>query len=143
MIIAFCGHRQVEEGEAVCRWLEKVIDVLAREGAEECWFGGKGQFSRCAAETVTKLKTRYPHLRRVLVQAYMNQEGDPLLYDEKMYPPIEDAPLRFAMQRRDRYMALNADVLVTYAKYGWGNSTATKELAQRKGKRVINYPDAP
>ena len=44
MIVAFCGHREVDEGEAVRRWLEKVIDALACEGADECWFGGRGIF---------------------------------------------------------------------------------------------------
>ena len=48
-----------------------------------------------------------------------------------------------AMQQRDRYMALNADVLVMYAVHNFGNSMAIKELAERKGKRVINYPDLP
>jgi len=143
MIVAFCGHRKVDEPAEVARWLDKVVGALVREGAVEFWSGGKGEFSYFGVEAVTALQVKHPHLRRVLVQAYIDQEGDPLMYDEKMYPPLEGVPLRFAMQRRDRYMALNADVVVTYAKYSWGNATAVKELAQRKGKRVINYPDLP
>ena len=143
MIVAFCGHRNVHDTVAVHQWLDQVVKMLVKEGADEFWSGDKGDFSLFGIGAVTSLKWRYTHLRTVLVQAYIDQEADPLFFDEKLYPPLEDVPRRFAMQQRDRYMALNADVLVMYAVHNFGNSMAIKELAERKGKRVINYPDLP
>jgi hypothetical protein len=74
------------------------------------------------------------------VQAYINQEKNPLLHEDSMYPPLENVPKRFAMPRRNRWMAENADVMVTYAVHNFGNAMAIMQYAQRLGKRVINYP---
>lgn len=139
MIVAFCGHRQVEDA-AVWTWLEKVIAALVEEGAVEFWSGDKSEFSRRAARLAAAYR---PRVRTVLVQAYLRQARDAFIYDESLYPPLENVPPRMAMRRRDQYMMENADVLVMYAVYGWGNSARLRNEALRKGKRVINYPDMP
>lgn len=140
MIVAFCGHRQVPDTEKVSAWLQDVIAQLIQEGADDFYFGGKGAFDALAAREVSKFKDRFPFLRRTLVQAYIDQEKDPWLHDDSVYPPLESVPRRFAMPRRDRWMVKQADVLVSYAQYSWGNATAVMEYALRQGMRVLNYP---
>ena len=140
MIVAFCGHREIADEQMVREWLQTVIAQLIAEGASEFWFGGKGKFDAVAADETGKFKAQYPHIRRTLVQAYINQEKNPLLHEDSMYPPLESVPKRFAMPRRNRWMAENADAMVTYAVHNFGNAMAIMQYAQRLGKRVINYP---
>ncbi len=144
MIVAFCGHRSVHDSGEVLDWLDRVVAKLMREGAREFWFGDKGDFDSLANISVTALKfEKYPRVRRTLVKAYLNQPYDPVNFDDTMYPPLENVPYRFALLRRNQYMVVNADVMVTYAIYNHGNAMDIKELAERKGKRVINYPALP
>ena len=139
MIVAFCGHREVQDVDAVCTWLHDVIEQLILEGADMFYFGGKGNFDALAAGEVMKFKAAYPALRSTLVQAYMDQEKLPWLHDDSVYPPLETVPRRFAMHHRDRWMVQQADTVVTYAVYSWGNAMRVMEYAQRQGKRVLNY----
>ena len=143
MIVAFCGNATLLNEKEAEAWTRRTVLALLAEGADTFYVGGKGAFDAMAARVAQQCKRQYPLARVTLVQAYIDQEADPLFFDEKLYPPLEDVPRRFAMQQRDRYMALNADVLVMYAVHNFGNSMAIKELAERKGKRVINYPDLP
>lgn len=143
MIVAFCGHRELFDPPAVKAWLSQVVAAMIEEGAEEFWFGDKGAFDQAALRAVSEKKNALPHLRRTLVKAYLNQAYDPEKFDETMYPPLENAPYRLAMVRRNEYMAMKCDVLVTYAIHNQGNAMRIREFARRKGKRVINYPDLP
>lgn len=144
MIVAFCGHRAVHDNYEVLKWLDQVVASLIRQGADEFWFGNKGAFDQLANISVSALKfERFPRIKRTLVKAYLQQPCDARSFDDSMYPPLENVPPRYAIVRRNRYMALQADVLVTYALYHQGNAMAIKELAERKGKRVINYPALP
>ena len=139
VIIAFCGHREVEDAAAVRTWLQDIFAALLKEGATECWTGGKGAFSSCAADVARQ----FPQLRSTLVKAYLSQDCDPKLYTDSLFPPLEDVPRRFAMHHRDRYMAQHADVLVMYVRHSFGNSMNLRDYALRQGKRVICYPDLP
>ena len=142
MVVAFFGHREVGDEQSVREWLRNVIVQLIAEGANEFFFGGKGRFDSAAAEEVSKLKAQYPYLRRTLVQAYINQERNPLLHDECVYPPLERVPKRYAMLQRNRWMVRRAEVVVTYAQHSYGNTMAILQYARRQGKRTINYPES-
>ena len=56
MIVAFCGHREVQEPENVRKWLVKIVEDLVFEGADCFFIGGYGQFDAMAAGVVLNLK---------------------------------------------------------------------------------------
>lgn len=50
----------------------------------------------------------------------------------------EVAPVRFAIGRRNKWMVEQADYVITHVTHSWGGAAKFKELAEKKGKTVIN-----
>ena len=99
--------------------------------------GGYGDFDLLCAKVIKKLKKQYPHIRSVLVLAYLHQKYDETLYDETEYPPLENVPKPFAILRRNKYMVENADAVVSYVIYSFGGAAQTYQYALKKQKTVI------
>ena len=139
MVVAFCGHKNVYETELVSQQVKQIILGLVKEGADTFLLGGYGSFDSIAAITVRELKKDYPGLRSILVLPYLNRGYDASLYDESVYPPIEDVPKKFAISRRNEWMVEKADVIIAYVDHDWGGAAATTlRYAERKKKRIIN-----
>ena len=139
MIVTFCGHREVEQTEAVRAWLTRCVETLIQEGATEFYLGGYGAFDAMAASVVWQLKEKYPEICSVLVLPYPDRQTDASRYDLTTYPPLEHVPRRFAILRRNEWMVRAADVVVAYVRYGYGGAAKTLEYAQKRKKRVILY----
>ncbi len=60
------------------------------------------------------------------------------MYDDIIYPPIENAPLRFAIVKRNEYMVDIADLLICFVERKYGGAYRTLLYAGRKKKRIIN-----
>ena len=50
-------------------------------------------------------------------------------------------PLRFAISYRNKWMIEQSDYVVTYVNHSWGGAAQFKELAEKKGKTVIELND--
>ena len=138
MVVAFCGHKNVYQTERVSQQVKQIVSSLVKEGAGTFLLGGYGSFDSIAAVAVRDLKKEYSGLRSVLVVPYLNRDYDTSLYDESVYPPIEDVPKRFAISRRNEWMVDKADVIIAYVDHDWGGAAATLRYAERKNKRIIN-----
>lgn len=143
MIVAFCGHREVFETERVRTWLETAVESLCLAGAEEFWFGGYGAFDHMALSVVRRVQTQFPKIRCVLVRAYPDRPVETSAYDETIYPPIETCPYRYAILRRNVWIAEHTDVLLAYVQHDWGGAAELLAHAVRRGKRCVIYPDCP
>ena len=138
MIVTFCGHKEWYPNEAEKARLLTVIRELIVEGADKFYLGGYGRFETEAAVAVRELKKEYPHIHSILVIPYIDREFDPALYDESLYPPIENVPYRFAISKRNEWMVMQADVVVSGVTHRWGGAAETLNYARRKKKRVIS-----
>ena len=91
-------------------------------------------------KTLEGLSKRYP-ISFAIALAYMPGAKDEY-YEEKhtiLPEGIETAPRRFAISRRNKWMVEQADYVVTYVRNTIGSGAAQyKELAEKKGKKVIN-----
>ena len=139
MIVTFCGHREVQEPEKVRKWLYETVEGLILEGADCFYLGGYGQFDAMAADVVRELKGKYPFIQSVLVLPYLDREYDMSLYDESIYPPLENVPRRYAISRRNEYMVDNAGVVVAYVIFGFGGASKSFKYAERKRKRIVRF----
>ncbi|MBQ7364673.1 MAG: hypothetical protein IJW46_03665, partial [Clostridia bacterium] len=63
------------------------------------------------------------------------------LYDESLYPPIENVPLRFAISKRNEWMMTNADLVVVYVNQQYGGAYTSLQVARRKKKKIVNICD--
>lgn len=141
MIVTFCGHRTLENAEEVYKETVRVVEALICEGATQFYCGDMGAFDRLAARALRALKERYPQVRSTLVKAYLDQDMPQELYDDSVWPPLENTPPRLAIVMRNRWMADESDAVVAYVRHGWGGASNMRAYAVKKGKRVIDIAE--
>lgn len=123
-ICAFFGHRTVHEN-ILERLNDAIITAIEDYGVKTFWCGGYGAFDLMAARAVHDLKTEYPDIEVILVRAYMPKDGEKLsdIYDDSIYPAgLETVPYRFAISRRNRWMAKKCDMAITYINHTYGGA---------------------
>jgi len=140
MIVTFCGHRQVDNQDAVSKWLDLILPSLIEGGAITFYLGGYGAFDRLAAAAIRRQKLTYPSIESVLVLPYLNRDVDASDYDRTTYPPLEKVPPRYAIVKRNHWMVEGADVVISGVVHGWGGAAKTLSHARRKGKVIFQYP---
>ena len=89
----FFGHRTINETDELRERLSNIIEMLITEKKVDTFlFGSKSQFDGLCLELVTKLKEKYPHVRRIYVRAEFPYINDDYLnyllesYDDTYYP---------------------------------------------------------
>jgi len=140
MIITFCGHNDVPDNNKVREWLCHVLDQFVHEENVICYLGGYGEFDRLAASVVRQKQKGNPALQAVLVIPYLNRKYDDSGYDYTLFPPLEAVSPRYAISKRNEWMAAQADVVIAYVTHDWGGAAKMLEYARRKGKKVVLYP---
>lgn len=129
----FFGHRSISGMHEDS--LTVLVDKVIRENnVHTFWCGGYGEFDALAARTVSKLKKKYSDIELVLVRAYMPKSGEQLsdIYDATIYPEgLENVPKRFAISRRNQWMAQNSDMAITYVNHTFGGAYQAYKTAKR------------
>lgn len=141
MTVTFCGHGNETYSDEIRKRLSDTIEELILQGADEFLLGGYGKFDMIAAYTVRSYKTKYPHIKSVLVVPYINRSFDKELYDYSEYPPLESTPKRFAILKRNEYMVNRSDIVIAYVSHSWGGAAKTFDYALRKKKKMINLAE--
>lgn len=63
------------------------------------------------------------------------------LYDDSIYPPIEEMPLKFAISKRNEWMVRNCDLVIAYVNHNYGGAYESLKAAKRVGRAIINIAD--
>ncbi len=92
-ICCFLGHRTIKETEELKERLYEIVERLIVEKSVDTFlFGSKSQFNSLCLSIVTKIKEKYPHIKRVYVRAefpYIDEEYKSYLlksYEDTYYP---------------------------------------------------------
>ena len=136
----FFGH-QIVDGDILDALYDAVRKVIEEYGVTTFWCGDKGEFDRLAASTVFKFKREHPDIEIVYVRAYLPTDGEKLseFYDTSIYPEgLETVPRRFAISRRNLWMAKNCDIAITYINRDYGGAYQAYRTAKNKRKIVMN-----
>ncbi|MBQ7090866.1 MAG: DUF1273 family protein [Clostridia bacterium] len=92
----FFGHRTIDETEALTTRLYETIErLITDEEIDTFLFGSKSRFNDLCLEIVTKMKEKYPHIKRIYVRAeypyiderykrYLLQDYEDTYYPEKI-----------------------------------------------------------
>ena len=80
----------------------------------------------------------YVDVKSLLVLAYLDQKYNKDLYDETIYPDIENVPRRYAIVKRNQWMIDKSDFVIAYVEHSWGGAAKTFGYAMKKKKTVIN-----
>jgi uncharacterized phage-like protein YoqJ len=141
-VCTFFGHRDCPEAIRP-KLRETLIELIEHDGVDLFYVGNQGAFDAVVRSVLRELTPKYPHISYSVVLAYMptkrNEYDD---YSDTMLPEgIETVPKRFAISWRNKWMLRQSDYVVTYITHSWGGAAQFAELAERKGRKVINIAD--
>lgn len=109
--------------------------MIENRSADLFYVWDKGNFDRLALSVLRELAAVY-HIRYYVVLAYMPTEkcDYPTLFPEG----IENAPKRFAIDFRNRFMVKQSDIVVSYVNRDFGGAAKFVDAARKMGKNIIN-----
>ena len=162
----FFGHRKIAASDGLREKLYNIIeDLIIHKYVDTFLFGSRSDFDKLCLAVVTKLKCKYPHIRRVYIRAefqYINDNYKAYLlqsYDDTYYPKQISNSGRAIYVERNQIMIDRSDICIVYydenylppkRKSSSGNistyqpKSGTKiacEYAQKKKKAVIQTAD--
>ena len=149
----FFGHRTINETEELKSKLSGIIEkLIVDENVDTFLFGSKSEFDRLCLELVTKLKEKYPHVKRIYVRAefpIINESYTAYLlkyYDDTYYPEKLHGAGRAVYVERNYEMINNSKYCIVYYDEQCAPSTrrsGTKialDYAVKKGREIIIFP---
>ncbi len=142
MKVSFFGHRDTPFTMNKQEQLEKEIEALIWEGADDFYVGNQGNFDAFVFRALRRLKKKYEHIRLTVVLAYMpekKRETDYWWEENTLYPEgLERVPRRAAIIKRNEWMVERADTVFAHIVRGGGAAVAVQK-AERKEKRVLYF----
>ena len=140
----FFGHRDAHQRiEPSLR--STLIHLITDKNVDRFYVGNQGKFDYMVQRALKSLQLDYPHINYAVVIAYMPREKRELCDEDcsnTIYPEgLEKTPPKFAIIKRNIWMMDRSDYVVTYVNRIVGGAAQFKELAERKGKNVVNITD--
>ncbi|MBE6797964.1 MAG: DUF1273 domain-containing protein [Ruminococcaceae bacterium] len=149
----FIGHRTIIETDELISQLYNIIETLIVEKRIDTFlFGSKSRFNSLCQETVTKLKKKYPHIKRIYVRAeypYISDDYKKYLlenYEDTYYPERIKALSKGVYIERNYEMIDKSDLCIIYYDerlYPATRKSGTKialNYAIKQGKHIIKLP---
>ncbi len=128
----FFGHRTINESEELKTKLYDMIEkLIIHENVDTFLFGSKSRFDSLCLEIVTKIKEKYPHIKRIYVRAeypiISNSYKTYLLeiYDDTYYPEKILGAGRAVYVERNFEMIRSSNFCIVY--YNEENAPATRK----------------
>lgn len=139
MTITFFGHSDAPT--SIRPLLQRLLErLIVEEGADRFYVGNHGAFDALVRQCLKAAKQEYPHIDYGIVLAYLTHTNDhhiPSVYPEG----LECVPPRFAICKRNEWMIESSDLVIVYVTRQFGGAARFKEMAERKGRRIINLAD--
>ncbi len=147
------GHRTITETEELNTSLYNIIEkMILDENVDTFLFGSKSRFNDFCLDLVTKIKEKYPHIKRIYVRAeypYISENYKNYLlesYEDTYYPEKIIGSGRAVYIKRNYEMINNSNFCIVY--YDEQNAPANRksgteialDYAIKKGKCVIKLP---
>ena len=111
-VCCFLGHREINETEELRQQLRCIAEkLILEEQVDTFLFGSKSQFNSLCHEEVSKLKEKYPDIKRVYVRVEFPMINDSYMdyllesYEETYFSP------RAVGAGRQRYVERNQDMI--------------------------------
>lgn len=147
----FIGHRAILENEQLKLQLYRIIEnLIVEKNVDTFLFGSKSRFNSLCLEIVTKIKEKYPHIKRVYVRAeyqYISENYKKYLlqdYEDTYYPKKVSDSGRLAYIVRNYEMIDNSHFCIVYynkqiaSLYSKSGTKIALNYAKKQGKQIIN-----
>lgn len=151
MIVTFCGHRTIYSySDTLHEQLSSILADLFHKAQSEnfplaFYCGGYGGFDSFVSQAIDSTRVAYSGVKneKIFVTPYITpsykerNEYMRLHYDDILYPPIETAPYRLAIVKRNEWMVEQADLVIAFVIHSWGGAAHTLEFAEKKQKKIL------
>jgi len=140
VVCTFFGHSDTPDDVAdILR--ETICDLIENHGVCNFYVGKYGKFDFMARRILKEICATHPHVKYSVVLAYMpNDYYDD--YSDTIHPEeIAETPKRFAINAVNKWMINSSEFVATYVCRSFGGAAMFKEVAERKGKKVINLAE--
>ena len=144
MIVTFCGHRNFVRTAELEEKLDRILLKLIKEHNVTFYLGGYGDFDMYVLEHLKNLKEKMnfetAFITPYITESYQKNRLEEITgdYDLIIYPPIEKAPLKFAIEYRNKWMIEESDIVIAYVKHSGGGAAKSLKHAVRRKKRIYN-----
>lgn len=138
MVVAFFGHADAPT-DIYPKLERKVMELSEQNDNITFLVGTNGSFDSMARQALKLALKKYPHINCNVVLAYyvptdkerIEQYGLPTIFPE-------DAPPRYAIDRRNNYMVKECDTVICYITHDWGGAWKFVHKAEKQRKIIIN-----
>ena len=117
----FFGHRTINETDELKLKLYELIEkLIVEDNVDTFLFGSKSRFNSLCLEVATKIKEKYPHIKRIYVRAEypdINEQYTNYLlesYEDTYYPEHIRSSGRAAYVERNYEMIDNSHYCIVY-----------------------------
>lgn len=152
----FFGHREINETKELTKRLYSIIENLILEkGVDTFLFGSKSRFNNLCYEQVTKIKKRFPHIKRIYVRAEFPHINDSYLsyllerYENTYFPEHLLSAGKAIYVERNQDMIDNSHFCVVYYEETYSpqkRKSGTKlalDYAVKENKQIIKLKTTP
>ena len=138
MVCTFFGHKDAPDSiEPVL--FKTITDVIENMGVNKFYVGNQGKFDGMVRRILKNLKAKYPYIDYAVVLAYMPIKKDDKDYSDTIFPDgLENVLQKYAINKRNYWMINKSDIVVTYVVRYFGGAAKFKEIAEKRGKKIIN-----
>lgn len=146
----FTGHRTLPKGKLsdISACLEQIIIKYINKGYRYFGTGGALGFDTLAAETILKLKNKYPYIKLILVLPclsqtkgwnkfdvdrynYIKTQADKIVYTSKEYTSD-------CMFKRNRHLVNHSSLCICYLSNNAGGTAYTVAYAKKNKLKIEN-----
>ena len=144
MVITFFGHSSTIYSDIDEKRLLEQIEKITKGNNVDFYLGGYGNFDALAKNCAKQYKISHPNARIIFVTPYLNKWLDERKdyiekeYDEILYPELEQAPLKFAISKRNEWMVKQADYVFAYVNTHYGGAYNALLYAAKHNKPYMN-----
>ena len=133
MVCTFFGNKNTpqEAKEKIYCQIKRLIG----EGVTTFYVGNHGAFDKMVLSALVELKKEFSQIDYAVVLAYLPKETKD--YETVFPEEVSQAPMKYRIDRRNKWMLKRADVVVTYIFNTAGHALTYKEMAMQSGKRII------
>lgn len=142
MTCTFFGNRDTNIKKVEAVLLKTLIKLIENNNVDVFYVGNQGNFDFAVQKQLNILQKTYPHIKYSIVLAYLPKEKSDFYkidFSDSFLPEgVETGPIKFAIDRRNRWLINNSDYVVTCVRSTVGGAAKYKALAEKKGKTIIN-----
>ena len=135
MVCTFFGHRDASDSLTV-EIRKTLIELLETGNVDVFYIGNSGNYDSLASRILSELSSEYSFTCRIVL-AYLPEQEREYSFETILPEVIEEVPKRFAISYRNQWMIQQSDIVVTYVRRNYGGAYKYKEMAKKKGKKVI------